>query len=113
MPRRSPSFHRRLDGAKGRQLTRGDRLRDLLNSGLSNRIIGRGLAGDIEMARRRPQLNAAASTLPPAKDRIMTAAARLYSRYGIQLPLATIANEAQTNIETIQKYYGSHDGLII
>ena len=43
----------------------------------------------------------------------MTAASQLYSLYGLQWPLADIANAAQTSIAMIYKYYGSQEGLAI
>jgi AcrR family transcriptional regulator len=62
---------------------------------------------------RRKKAETAPRTLLPAKERIIMMAERLFGHHGIHLPLATIANAAHTNVDTILKYYGSWDGLVI
>jgi AcrR family transcriptional regulator len=62
---------------------------------------------------RHKRADALPPQLPPAKERIMDAAADLYMKIGIHVPLAAIANAAQTNVDTIVKYYGNWEGLVI
>lgn len=59
----------------------------------------------------RPKPNVAPKPLPSARDRILTAAEQLFNRNGFSVPIETIAQFARTNTPTIQKYFGSRDGL--
>lgn len=66
------------------------------------------------MARRNANTKTlVARPLPPAKERILAAAKNLFHWNGIHLPLEHIANAAETNVDTILKYYGSWQGLVI
>jgi len=48
----------------------------------------------------------------PARDRILKAAETLFNEHGFSVPIELVAQFAQTNTPTINKYFGSRDGLV-
>ena len=48
----------------------------------------------------------------PAKDRILESSDTLFRTYGIRTSLKAIAHDANSNVETVVKYYGFHERLV-
>ena len=48
----------------------------------------------------------------PAKDRILEASDKLFRIYGIRVGLGAIAREADSNVDTVVKYYKYHERLV-
>ena len=48
----------------------------------------------------------------PAKDRILESSDTLFRTYGIRTSLKAIAHHANSNVETVVKYYGFHERLV-
>jgi AcrR family transcriptional regulator len=48
----------------------------------------------------------------PAKERIVQQALILFTRYGVNVAAITVAHFADTNVETIKKYFGTRERLV-
>jgi AcrR family transcriptional regulator len=52
------------------------------------------------------------SGLKPAKERIVEQAGMLFTRFGVNVSIATIAHSANTDVKTVMKYFGTADHLV-